>query len=111
MGAPQSVRAYFSRIGRKGGVRSRRALSSADARNMVRVREARRAFRDFHAQCFWYLRGDMAVTLDDLPEIIRGLRRNGGRKGFLVAARLAARDEDRPLAGTAPGPARRTADA
>ena len=67
---------------------------------MVRIREARRALREFHSQCFWYLRRDMAVTLDDLPEIIRGLRRNGGRKGFRVAARLAARDEDRPLAGT-----------
>ena len=56
---------------------------------MVRVREARRAFREFHAQCFWYLRRDMTVTLDDLPEIIRGLRRDGGRRGLFVAARLA----------------------
>ena len=30
-------------------------LLSADARDMVRVREARGAFRDFYAQCFWYL--------------------------------------------------------
>ena len=67
---------------------SRRVLSSADARDMVRVREARRAFREFHAQCFWYLRPDLPVSLDDIPEIVRGLRRNGGRKGFLVAARL-----------------------
>ena len=82
------LKEYFARIGRKGGFRSRRRLSSADARDMVRVREARRAFRDFHAQCFWYLRPDLQVTLDDLPEIVRGLRRNGGRKGFLIAARL-----------------------
>ena len=70
------------------GSRSRRALSSADARDMVRVREARRAFREFHAQCFWHLRPDLQVSLDDVPEIVRGLRRNGGRKGFVVAARL-----------------------
>ncbi|MYD88052.1 MAG: hypothetical protein F4018_02235 [Acidobacteria bacterium] len=69
-------------------VRSRRVQSPADARDMVRVREARRAFREFHAQCFWYLRPDLQVSLDDVPEIVRGLRRNGGRKGFLVAARL-----------------------
>ena len=68
--------------------RNRRALSSTDARDMARVREARRAFREFHAQCFWYLRPDLQVSLDDIPEIVRGLRRNGGRKGFLVAARL-----------------------
>ena len=88
MGSRSSLRAYFARIGRKGGSKSRRTLSSADARAMVRVREARRAFREFHAQCFWYLQPDMQVTLVDVPEIVRGLRRNGGRKGFLVAARL-----------------------
>ena len=69
------------------GPRSGR-LSSAAARDMVRVREARRAFRDFYAQCFWYLDPDLRVTLRDVPEIVRGLRQNGGRKGFLVAARL-----------------------
>ena len=88
MDTPEPLKAYLARIGRKGGSRSRRALSSEDARDMVRVREARRAFRAFHAQCFWYLRPDLQVSPDDVPEIVRGLRRNGGRKGFLVAARL-----------------------
>lgn len=55
---------------------------------MVRVREARRALKAFRAQCFWYLREDLNVTLADVPEIADGLRRNGGRKGFLLAARL-----------------------
>ena len=88
MKTPRSVNSYLSRIGRKGGSKSRRKLSSADARNMVRVREARRAFSEFHAQCFWFLRQDMKVGLDDVPEIVRGLRQNGGRRGFLVAAKL-----------------------
>jgi hypothetical protein len=83
-----SIKAYLSRIGRKGGATSRRRLSPEDARNMVRVREARRAFRDFHAQCFWYLRPDLKVTLEDLPEIVRGLRHHGGRQGFLRAGKL-----------------------
>ena len=85
---PDPLKEHLARIGRKGGARSRRTLSPADARDMVRVREARRAFRDFYAQCFWYLRPDMQVTLRDVPEMVRGLRQNGGRKGFLVAARL-----------------------
>lgn len=79
---------YLSEIGRKGGKKSRRKLSSADARDMVRVREARRAFRRFHPRCFWYLREDLEVSLDDIPEIVRGLRQNGGREGFLLAAKL-----------------------
>lgn len=88
MDPPSALSAYLSRIGRKGGLRSRRQLSPEQARNMVRVREARRAFRTFHAQCFWHLRPDLSATLDDVPEIVRGLRQHGGRKGFLTAARL-----------------------
>ena len=83
-----ALREYLSRIGRKGGLRSRRNLSSDQARDMVRVREARRAFREFRTQCFWYLRPDLVATLDDVPEIVRGLRQHGGRKGFRAAARL-----------------------
>lgn len=55
---------------------------------MVRLREARRAFHRFHSQCFWYMRPDMAITEDDVPEIARGLRQNGGRQGFLLASKL-----------------------
>ncbi len=88
MKTPPTVTEYLSSIGRKGGKKSRRILSVEDARKMVRVREARRAFRRFHSQCFWYLRPDMRVTLADVPEIARGLRQNGGRQGFLLAAKL-----------------------
>jgi hypothetical protein len=82
------IRDYFRQIGRKGGLKSRRRLSSAEAHDMVRVREARRAFRKFHAQCFWYLREDMPVTKETIPEIVRGLRQNGGREGYLLAEKL-----------------------
>ena len=53
-----------------------------------RLELAKRALHDFHAQCFWYLREDMELKPSDLDEIVRGLRLNGGRKGFLLAARL-----------------------
>jgi hypothetical protein len=88
MKARSPVSEYLARIGRKGGIKSRRHLSPEEARNMVRLRETRRAFHRFHAQCFWYMREDMDVTLADVPEIVRGLRQNGGRQGFLLAARL-----------------------
>lgn len=84
----QLVHDYLRQIGQRGGLKSRRHLSSAEARGMVRVREARRAFRRFHAQCFWYLREDMPVTEDTIPEIVRGLRQNGGREGYLLAEKL-----------------------
>ena len=83
-----SISQYLSEIGRAGGRKSRRSLSSETARDMVRIREARKAFHAFHAQCFWYMREDMKITLQDIPEIVRGLRQNGGRQGFLLAATL-----------------------
>lgn len=88
MDAQEAPKARLVPVGRRGGPGSRRTLPSAKPRDRARVREARQAFRDYHAQCFWYLRPDMQVTVDDIPEIVRGLRRNGGRKGFLLAARL-----------------------
>lgn len=83
-----NISRYLSEIGRRGGQRSHRSLPSDTARDMVRIREARKAFRSFHAQCFWYMREDMKITLQDIPEIVRGLRQNGGRQGFLLAAKL-----------------------
>lgn len=49
---------------------------------------ARQVFRELHAQCFWYLRSDLELQAEDLDEVIRGLRAHGGRRGFLLAARL-----------------------
>ena len=85
---PSSVSTYLAEIGSRGGRKSRRHLSPEQARDMVRVREARKAFRAFHAQCFWFMREDMDVTLTDIPEIVRGLRLHGGCQGFLLAAKL-----------------------
>lgn len=82
------VRRYLAEIGRRGGRKSRRTLSPEQSRQMLRIREARRAFRKYHAQCFWFLRPDMTITPADIPEIVRGLRQNGGRAGFLLAAKL-----------------------
>ena len=55
---------------------------------MVCVREAKKAFAMFRTQCFWYLAEDMKITVEDVPEIARGLRKNGGRRGFLLASKL-----------------------
>ena len=76
-----------AKTGGKEG-RDDRHPSREDALDMVRVREARRAFREFHAQCFWYMPPDLEITLEDVPEVARGLRLHGGRRGFLLAARL-----------------------
>ena len=82
------MRKYLSAIGRRGGRSSRRALDSGIARDMVKVREARRAFRDFHAQCFWSFDPDYRVTLADVPWVAEQLMKHGGREGWDIGARL-----------------------
>ena len=65
-----------------------RSTPSADMPDVIRVRMAQRAFRRFHVQCFWYVRADLEITLAEVPMIVAGLKKNGGRAGFRIAARL-----------------------
>ena len=58
----EDIRRYLAEIGRRGGKRSRRALDSETARRMVRLREARRAFRRFRTRCFWSSPPDYLVV-------------------------------------------------
>ena len=84
----ESVTSYLAEIGRRGGRKSRRVLDPESARAMVRVREARRAYRHFRAQCFWSFDPDYQVGLSDVVWVADQLRRHGGRKAWLVASAL-----------------------
>lgn len=53
-----------------------------------RLALAQRAYREFRSQCFWSYRSDLEITEEDIPFIIRELRRNGGHKGYKVVAEL-----------------------
>ncbi|HKK70742.1 MAG TPA: hypothetical protein VKA86_05960 [Candidatus Krumholzibacteria bacterium] len=83
-----TLRSYLAEIGRRGGRKSRRTLSPDEARRMVRVREARRAYRRFHAQCFWSYPPDLVIGVDDVPWVAEQLMRNGGDEAWAVGARL-----------------------
>ncbi len=83
-----SVRDYLARIGSQGGRRSRRQLSKEQARDMVRVREARRAYRDFHTECFWSFDPEYKVTVADVPWVIEQLKKCGGWRAWRKAAEL-----------------------
>lgn len=82
------TRQYLSAIGRRGGRNSRRFLGSDQAREMVRVREARRAYRRFHTQCFWSYDPDYRITAADVPWVAEQLRKHGGREAWNKAAEL-----------------------
>jgi hypothetical protein len=49
---------------------------------------AKKAFREFYAQCFWSYREDTEITEDKIPFVIRGLREHGGLAGYRMAAEL-----------------------
>jgi hypothetical protein len=49
---------------------------------------ARKAFKEFYAQCFWSSDPDHQVVEADLPWIIRNLRQNGGHRGYRIVAEL-----------------------
>jgi hypothetical protein len=84
----RNVRAYLAEIGRRGGRKSRRALDPETAREMVRVREARRAYRRFHTRCFWSFDPDYAIGLADVAWVAEQLRRHGGRDAWEVSRKL-----------------------
>ena len=66
-------------------------LSSGEintAASQRRLELARKAFREFHAQCFWSYREDAEITEDKVPFVIRGLREHGGLPGYRIAAEL-----------------------
>ena len=65
------------------------ALAASDTTARQRRLElARKAFKEFCAQCFWSYREDAEITEDKIPFVIRDLREHGGLAGYQIAAEL-----------------------
>ena len=84
----EEIRSYLSEIGRRGGRRSRRTLDPETARSMVKVREARRLFRKYHATCFWSSPPDLDIGKNDVEWVARTLMKNGNLEAWRAAQRL-----------------------
>lgn len=84
----EAVRTYLAEIGRRGGRKSRRTLDPETARAMVRVRQARRLYRQFHAECFWSFDPDYRIGKTDVAWVADQLRRQGGREAWEAARKL-----------------------
>jgi hypothetical protein len=82
------IRRYLARIGARGGRKSRRTLDPDTARTMVKVREARRAFRRFRNTCFWSYRPDLVIRVEDVPWVAEQLMKHGNRAAWRVGAKL-----------------------
>lgn len=84
----ESVKEDLAEIGRRGGRKSRRTLDPETARRMVRVREARRAYRRFYPMCFWSYRPGLEIGEEDILWVAERLRKHGNREAWEVARRL-----------------------
>jgi hypothetical protein len=84
----REIKSYLAEIGRRGGRKSRRPLDPETARGMVRVREARRLYRRFHAECFWSFDPGYRVRLSDVAWVVEQLRKHGGRAAWEAAGKL-----------------------
>lgn len=82
------IRRYLAKIGSAGGRKSRRTLDPADARRMVKVREARRAFARYRTSCFWSYRPDLKIGIDDVAWVAERLMKSGNREAWLIGAKL-----------------------
>ena len=49
---------------------------------------ASRVFKEWFARCFWSWDPHVIISKDNLPQLIRDLRLNGGHEGYRIAARL-----------------------
>ncbi len=62
--------------------------ASDTAARQRRLELARKAFKEFYAQCFWSYRENAEITEADIPWVLRELRLNGGHRGYRVAGEI-----------------------
>ena len=49
---------------------------------------AQQIFMQYHANCFWHLRKDLIITVENLSMIQIGLKKYGGLEGLRLTAEL-----------------------
>ena len=69
----------------------RTPTSLAPLTSQERVELACRLYREYRARCFWHCPRDLVITEDLIPLIVKGLRKHGGRRGFILAEQLEPR--------------------
>jgi hypothetical protein len=67
---------------------SETVLPTSTPRATEKLALAQAAFEEFHARCFWFMRPDAKIAVEEVPYICERLRADGGRRGFYLAADL-----------------------
>jgi hypothetical protein len=79
------------------GTNAETSMVSEPLNREERLALANRLYREYRTRCFWHCPPDLVITEDLLPLVVNGLRKHGGRRGFILAGKLEP-----------PGAARRT---
>jgi len=66
-------------------------------RALNRLELARVLFDKFYGRCFWHSPRNLKITDDLVPFVVKGLCDNGGRPGFIWAAKLELGDFDQTI--------------
>jgi len=53
-----------------------------------RICLAREAYQTHYYRCFWFMKRDAAIGEAELPVVARHLALNGGREGWMLAAKI-----------------------
>lgn len=64
---------------------------------MVRVREARKAFRRYHARCFWWTNPEFRIGVEDVAWVAEQLMIHGDREANTLGAKLLPRKRETSL--------------
>jgi hypothetical protein len=97
------------RRGRHGEIMQEETVSTTTQPALTpqeRLELANRLYREYHAQCFWHCPRDLDITDDLIPMVVAGLRKHGGRQGFILSAQLRHQMAVAPAPLSAPETAR-----
>lgn len=84
----KNITCYLSKIGRSGGIKSRRKLSPQTAKMMVKIRIARNAYKKYYNQCFWSYDPNYKIGEKDIQWVAKQLMKNGDLKLWQLGTKL-----------------------
>ncbi len=62
--------------------------TAAPLSSVARLELANQLYQEYHGRCFWHRPRDLVITEELIPLVADGLRKHGGHRGFILAARI-----------------------